>query len=301
MPRSIFAAADRRQTAKRRSSRAVNCGRPELRARAPVFFAGGIPVTDGRGSAFGKQIALLSNSASTAVGTPSNKQRDASAPTLVLHQPDTDATPGRPSRRWLVPVIICIVATIGCGLWFFQLRDRLIVKRFGVVVPGSFYRSGQISRYLIADVIDRYQLGTIVDLNGFDPKDADQQAEADVSRSKGVQHFCFPLRGNGTGRIAHFADAIEAIVKSQQNQIPVLVHCYAGTQRTGACVSFYRLLVLKDRPESVYQELARYGWDAGTDQVLLEYVNSHLRELAGLLVERHVLDKLPETIPTLHP
>ena len=193
------------------------------------------------------------------------------------------------------------VAGIGVGLWVFLVRDRVVPKRFGVVVAGEIYRSGQISRYLIADVIDRYQIGTIVDLNGFDPNDADQQAEVTVSRLKGVRHCCFPLRGNATGKIAHYADALEAIVGSQRSRIPVLVHCYAGTQRTGACISFYRLLVLKDRPENVYQELVRYGWDAGSDQVLIEYVNSHLRELAALLVQRHVLDRVPDAVPSLHP
>lgn len=207
------------------------------------------------------------------------------------------------SRHRLISAIVGVaaVAGIGVGLWFFVVRDRIVPKRFGVVVAGEIYRSGQISRYLIADVIDRYQIGTIVDLNGFDPHDADQQAEATVSRLKGVRHCCFPLRGNGTGQITHYADAIETIVGSQRNRIPVLVHCYAGTQRTGTCVSFYRLLILKDRPESVYEELGRYGWDAGSNQVLIEYVNSHLRELAALLVQRHVLDRVPDAVPSLHP
>ncbi|HUE16408.1 MAG TPA: hypothetical protein VMR25_19700, partial [Planctomycetaceae bacterium] len=88
---------------------------------------------------------------------------------------------------------------------------------------------------------------------------------------------------------------------SQRNGRPVLVHCYAGAQRTGACVSFYRLLIRQDRPESVYEELSRYGWDSGSDQVLVDYVNSHMRELATLLVQRHVLDRVPQTIPALHP
>jgi hypothetical protein len=260
---------------------------------------GDFAVTERTGSAFTRQIAATPRPASPAVGVP-NGQRDASRPNLVLHRPDEDAVPTRRARWWMIPAVVAAVVAIGAGAWFFQLRDRLIPKRFGVVVPGVFYRSGQISRYLIAEVIDRYQIGTIVDLNGFDPKDVDQQAEADVSQAKGVRHYCFPLRGNGTGKIAHFADAIEAIVKSQQDQTPVLVHCYAGTQRTGACVSFYRLLIRKDPPESVYQELAHYGWDAGTDKVLLEYVNSHMRELAEILVQRHVLDRVPEPVPTLH-
>jgi len=261
------------------------------------------PATEGEAPVFGKEITAQSGSVSAGTGTLYGSQRDPRASTVVSPTPAVGkVSAGRPRHRF-ISTIVCVAAVAGVGvaLWFFLVRDRIVPKRFGVVVAGEVYRSGQISRYLIADVINRYQIGTIVDLNGFDPNDADQQAEATVSRSKGVRHYCFPLRGNGTGKIAYYADAIETIVGSQRSRIPVLVHCYAGTQRTGACVSFYRLLILKDRPESVYEELGRYGWDAGSNQVLIEYVNSHLRELAELLVQRHVLDRVPDAVPNLHP
>jgi len=193
------------------------------------------------------------------------------------------------------------ISAVGVAAWSFGLRDRFVPKRFGVVIPGEIYRSGQISRALLGQVIDRYHIGTIVDLNGFDPSDRDQQAEVAICQSKGVQHDVFPLKGNGTGKIERYADALETVVHSQQNGIPALVHCYAGTQRTGGFVSFYRLLIRHERPEDVYAELGRYGWDSGTDQVLLEYINSNMRTLAELLVQRHVLDQLPAEIPRLHP
>jgi hypothetical protein len=250
-----------------------------------------------------KEITAQSSSISAGSGTISGSQRDPCASTVVSPGPPAGKVlAGRPRRQFIFAIVcLAAIAGVGVGLWFFLIRDRFVPKRLGVVVAGEIYRSGQISRYLIADVIDRYQIGTIVDLNGFDPNDADQQAEASVSRLKGVRHYCFPLRGNGTGKIVNYADAIETIVSAQQSRIPVLVHCYAGTQRTGACVSFYRLLILKDQPESVYEELGRYGWDAGSNQVLIEYVNSHLRELAQLLVQRHVLDRVPDAVPSLHP
>ena len=230
---------------------------------------------------------------------------DSPAASLAFPRSATDLV--RSSHRlWRRPLLfglgaVVLLAGISGGLWAFVVRDRVYPKRFGTVVDKAVYRSGQISRYLIADVINRYRIGTIVDLNGFDPQDPDQQAEAAVSRDKGVQHYCFPLRGNGTGKIEHYADAIETIVQSQHRGVPALVHCYAGTQRTGACVSFYRLLIRKERPENVYAELGRYGWDPALNQVLVDYVNSHMRELAELLVQRRVLDHVPDPLPELHP
>jgi len=175
--------------------------------------------------------------------------------------------------------------------------------------PGEYWigltpicsQSNGFASHLIAQVIDRYRIGTIIDLNGLDSNDPDQLAEVAAAQAKGVRRFCFPLRGNGTGHIERYADAVEILVNSERDGIPVLVHCSAGAQRTGACISFYRLLVRRDRPESVYEDLGRYGWDAASDQVLVEYINSHMRDMAELLVQKHVLDHVPAEIPQLHP
>jgi hypothetical protein len=224
-----------------------------------------------------------------------------SADTTLADPPKPQKNSRRRRQALLAIAGTALIAATGVAAWSFGVRDKFVPKRFGVVIPDKIYRSGQISEGLIGGVIDRYHIGTIVDLNGFDPKDRDQLAELAISRKKGVQHHRFPLKGNGTGPIERYADAVATIVDSEREGKPVLVHCYAGAQRTGGCVSFYRLLVRHDPPESVYQDLVRYGWDAGTDQILLEYMNSNMRAIALLLVQRHVLDKMPAEIPQLRP
>jgi hypothetical protein len=215
-----------------------------------------------------------------------------------------------PTRSWLrlkrrravlLTALAIIVASGAILIWTLVLRERFVPKRFGVVIPGKVFRSGQISRFLIGDVVDRNNIGTIIDLNGFDPKDADQRVELEVSEAKGVRHLRFPLHGDATGQIDRYAGAVEAMVESEHQGRPVLVHCAAGSQRTGACISFYRLLVLHDPPENVYRELVSYGWDPRSNRILLEYVNGHMRELAEMLVGRHVIDRLPDPLPVLHP
>lgn len=209
-------------------------------------------------------------------------------------------------RRKLLRVVALTTAALvivagAIALWTLVLRERLVVKRFGTVVPGKVYRSGQISRFLIGDVIERNGLRTIIDLNGFDPDDADQRAEVEASEEKVVRHLRFPLRGDATGQIERYAGAVQAMVESEQQGGPVLVHCAAGAQRTGACISFYRLLIRHDPAADVYRELVSYGWDPKANKVLLEYVNGHMSELAKLLVERHILDHEPDPLPLLHP
>jgi protein tyrosine/serine phosphatase len=229
-------------------------------------------------------------------------------PATVADSPPTSLASGKvrsSHRKVLRATALAAIglAVVGAAiaLWTLVLRDRFVPKRFGAVVPGKVYRSGQISKFLIADVVERNGIGTIIDLNGLDPNDADQRAELEVSEARGLRHLRFPLRGDATGPIDRYAGAVQAIVASEHEGRPVLVHCAAGTQRTGACVSFYRLLVRHDPPESVYRELISYGWDPKTNKVLLEYVNGHMHELAQLLVARQTIDREPDPLPMLHP
>ena len=81
----------------------------------------------------------------------------------------------------------------------------------------------------------------------------------------------------------------------------MLVHCSAGSQRTGGVVAMFRVLIQKRSPESAVAELEQYDWQPNKDQVLLDYLNSHIGELARLLVEMDVIEKIPNTLPVLHP
>ena len=44
-----------------------------------------------------------------------------------------------------------------------------------------------------------------------------------------------------------------------------------------------------------------YDWDPVSNVALTDYVNSHMGELAGLLVEKHVIDRVPDELPRLGP
>jgi hypothetical protein len=247
----------------------------------------------------GHRMSLASNFGSAPVprGTA-----DRSGLNLDAASPSGASASSSVGRRLLFGAVgVLVLAGIALGLWFGVVRDSFVPKRFGTVVPGKVYRSGQIAPRLIGGMIDQYHLGTIIDLNGLDISDRDQQAEIAISASKGVEHFCFSLRGNATGPIERYADAVETLVRSERKGVPVLVHCSAGAQRTGACVAFYRLLVRGEPSAGVYAELPRYGWDPKTDQILIDYANSNMRTLAELLVARHVIERVPDKLPQLHP
>jgi len=212
----------------------------------------------------------------------------------------TRATLPKPSRRLAWLIIASSVLAVGTGVWIWKevIEDRVIPKRWGVVEDGTIYRSGQLHSYLVEKTLKRYRIATIVSLTFDDPNDKNQQAEHRAAANLGIDLQRYPLSGNGTGDIHNYAKAVAAIVRSRVSGRPVLVHCAAGSQRTGGAIAFYRLLVERRPTSFVYRELRRYGWKP-SNRALLDYVNGHMAELAQVLVEMDVIKDVPTPLPVL--
>lgn len=212
-----------------------------------------------------------------------------------------------PILRSRLAIVIAGLLVVAIGLfiaWESWGKKTLIPRKFGVVEPGSIYRSGQISRFRIEDTLKEHKIGTVVFLSEDkdlvqDVSRPDVKAERETCQNLGITRYNFPLNGDGTGDIVQYANAVEAMVKSQQQFKPVLVHCHTGSQRTGAAVAFYRLLVQKKKPAEVYAELTYWEHDPGENAKLIPYVNDNLATLAQMLKERGVIDEVPAELPKL--
>ena len=195
---------------------------------------------------------------------------------------------------WCAGLFILLVA--GWSLWHNYLEDRIFPKRFGVVVPGLVYRSGQISSVLIGKVLEEHHIKVVVDLQ-FDEGSAIQHAEARAIEHLGIAQYRFPLNGNGTGDIKHYAAAIARIQQSIDEGKPVLVHCAAGTQRTGGGIAAWQTLVRGEPVPSAIAGMEAYGWKPVKNRILAEYLDRNMPVLASDLVDLKVIDKLPAKLP----
>jgi len=217
---------------------------------------------------------------------------------------DINLSPNRKAvsakRKFVVILIYGLIIGGGIWLWEEAIKDRIIPKRFGVVREGLIYRSGRISASLIEKTLVKYNVRVIIDLTSDAPDNADQQAEKRAAAKLNIDRLVFPLRGNGTGNIDNYTNAVAAIVQANRENKAVLVHCAAGAQRTGGVIATYRLLVHNKDPAFVLKELKRYGWSV-KDIELLKYLNSNMEELAKSLQQMKVIDQIPFPLPQLHP
>jgi protein tyrosine phosphatase (PTP) superfamily phosphohydrolase (DUF442 family) len=135
----------------------------------------------------------------------------------------------------------------------------------------------------------------------YDPARSSHRAEKGAIEELGIELHHFPMRGNGTGKVSRLADAIAQVAEAQRSGKTVLVHCAAGSRRSAAVVSMYQLLVEGRPVEDAYRELDRFGKRPVADSALLPYLNENMAELAELLVERGVIERVPDPLPLLRP
>jgi protein tyrosine phosphatase (PTP) superfamily phosphohydrolase (DUF442 family) len=203
----------------------------------------------------------------------------------------------RKRSRWVS--IFIFAAIVVLGWWVFDAyKDDIWPKRFGEVVPGLVYRSGQISPRIVEKTLAERGIKTLINLQ-VDNRSSDpvQAVEAEAAQRLGIDCYRFPLSGDGTGEIKNYAGALAALVASERAGKPVLIHCAAGTQRAGVAVAFYRVLVQKRATTEAYAEMLRYGINPRKDMPALNYLNDHMADLSQMLVERGVISAVPDPLP----
>jgi protein tyrosine/serine phosphatase len=201
----------------------------------------------------------------------------------------------------LVILGLILLGILAAVAWNNGVRDRLMPKNFGIVEPGILYRSGQISRWQIESTLKANNIKVIVALSehASPTQQPNVDAEIKIANDLGIERDLFPLGGDGTGQIDQYANAITAIDHAKKLGKPVLVHCIAGAQRTGGVMATYEMLVERKSPAEAFDQMRHYGHDPTANPHLLEFLNSHMAELAQKLVDRHVIDRVPNPLPVI--
>ncbi len=144
-----------------------------------------------------------------------------------------------------------------------------------------------------------HHIQRVVDLTFDNPYDKNHVAELAAIEELGIERKLCPLLSDGTGDVHIYAQAVAEVADAARQGKPVLVHCAAGTQRTGGVVALYRLLVEGKSPEFVFDEMREYKYDPQYSPKLLHYVNEHIGEIAEDLVRNGTIRRVPEPLPQI--
>jgi len=124
------------------------------------------------------------------------------------------------------------------------------------VIPGELYRSSQLPPSHLELIVKSYGIKTIVNLSGYEPHYWVSQEEKRICDQYGV--VLFNLKTHAL--ILTPVEQVENMLAiSLAAPLPILVHCFAGSDRTGEMGALYLLSKGKSTQEALEQLTPEYG------------------------------------------
>ena len=138
------------------------------------------------------------------------------------------------------------------------------LRNLRTVEEGRFYRCGQPTPAQLGELIERYGLRTVIALRGSrsaDDPDAWERDERAVCDEHGVKFISLPCNHKNPPT----PDQIEAFldVVRDDSQMPALVHCRIGQQRTGLFCALYRVHIQGLGADEALVEMDEHGFNSG--------------------------------------
>jgi protein tyrosine/serine phosphatase len=166
--------------------------------------------------------------------------------------------------NWIAPrrirrAALIIIATVGLvlavsgGLYAYWQAGG----NFHEVEAGRYYRSAQLAPADLDRVIRQYRIRSILNLRGRNVGTAWYDNEIATSRADDVIHLDYAISAENPVTVTQMKEILAMLHDAPK---PVLVHCQAGSDRTGLVTALYRLSRGAD-PATAEQALSlwRYG------------------------------------------
>lgn len=142
----------------------------------------------------------------------------------------------------------------GCGLGEADDYAPLtITDNFRVIADGKAYRSAQLDAQSFRLVIKHYNIRTIVNLRGENDHRHWYRAETAVAEELGVAHVDVRMSAMHLPPRAALLKLYDTFKSAEH---PILIHCKAGADRTGAASAIWRMVVLGDSNDDAAAELS---------------------------------------------
>lgn len=166
---------------------------------------------------------------------------------------------------------IAIAALMLFGPLVYRSIHRAQFRNFGVVESGAIYRSAQLNLAGLRRLKHDFGIRTIVTLREDKP---DDDAEEKFCRENGVEfirldRMNFDPAAKDPGPMNN-VNAFRKIAKDAKKH-PVLVHCFAGKDRTGFLIASFR--IDQGWPiDHVFAEMEAFGKEVDKHEDVKEYL-----------------------------
>jgi hypothetical protein len=159
------------------------------------------------------------------------------------------------------PLAFALLVALVAGAWAFRNHQRY--KHLEVHEPGMVFRSAWLDPDVLAEVIERYQIRSVVNL--CRPGEMGEQRwidERNAVANSGAKllELPMPLKIDAEFDRQAIASHIEAI--GDPENFPMLVHCQHGVTRTAKMLVIYDTLFRNLPAETSLDSMPLFGRDA---------------------------------------
>lgn len=136
-----------------------------------------------------------------------------------------------PTFRLISYALLIFIFLFGGGYFIVQHDGNV-----HVVEEGKVYRSAQLDKSSLRDVISRNGIKSILNLRGNNTGHDWYDNEIEVSSLLGVEHIDHGISANRRVPIQEMKQLLQQIERAPK---PILIHCKAGADRTGLVSALY--------------------------------------------------------------
>ncbi|MBW8636731.1 dual specificity protein phosphatase family protein [Hoeflea sp. WL0058] len=155
-------------------------------------------------------------------------------------------------RKLIVGAVISVA--VMAGLFFGGLQAT---GNFHPVVDGELYRSGQVTPERLTRYAHEFGIHTVINLRGEQQGANWYDREIEASKELGLRHADFRMSASRDVSVEQ-AQALVDLMRSVPK--PVLIHCKAGSDRTGLAVALYLAAIANADEETAEGQISvRYG------------------------------------------
>ncbi|QIQ20721.1 tyrosine-protein phosphatase [Zophobihabitans entericus] len=165
-------------------------------------------------------------------------------------------------HKWMPILLISIFLLNGCSSKQPTLPDTSLTNFYQV--SDVIYRSDQPSAKDML-YLEQFGIKTVINLRLT-------HSDRDEAEGTNLNLVWIPMRA-GNINDKNMIAVLRAINQSQK---PILIHCWHGSDRTGASIAMYRLVFQNWTKEAVIEELRspQYGYHESFYGNIINYINS---------------------------